>query len=60
MYQAINLYLEMLQEDNPVTRYILQNKNVPTSDLLPQLFNRFSNIGYGDRQYIELINKNRG
>lgn len=57
MYQAINLYLEMLEEENPVTKYIQQHTNVPTTELLPQLFRLFPNIGYGDLQYIELINK---
>ena len=57
MYQAINLYLEMLQEENPVTKYIQQHKNVPTTELIPQLFRLFPNIGYGDSQYIELIHR---
>ncbi|REB08125.1 AraC family transcriptional regulator [Sporosarcina sp. BI001-red] len=59
MYQAIKLYLEMLTENNPVTNYIARNKQLSQSELLKQLFEVFPMIGYGDTQYIELINKVR-
>ncbi|MGE7855369.1 AraC family transcriptional regulator [Bacillus sp. NPDC094064] len=57
MYQAVNLYLEMLKEDNDVIKFISENKNLSTQKLLTKLFHLFPTIGYGDFQYIELINK---
>lgn len=59
MYQAIDLYLEMLKENNVVVKYISKNRDLPTQELLKRLFNLFPTIGYGDLQYIELINKAR-
>lgn len=55
MYQAIALFLEMQTENNAVTKYILKNKHLPTSELLKRLFEVFPAVGYGDTQYIELI-----
>ncbi|MGU3440927.1 AraC family transcriptional regulator [Bacillus cereus] len=57
MYQAIDLYLEMLKEDNIVMKFISKNKDLSTQELLTKLFHLFPTIGYGDSQYIELINK---
>ncbi|MBD7984161.1 helix-turn-helix transcriptional regulator [Sporosarcina sp. Sa2YVA2] len=57
MYQAIDLFLELQKDNNPVTAYISKNKHLPQSQLLTQLFKLFPNVGYGDTQYIELINK---
>ncbi|MBJ7931417.1 AraC family transcriptional regulator [Bacillus toyonensis] len=57
MYQAIDLYLEMLKEDNAVMKFISKNKDLSTQELLTKLFHLFPAIGYGDSQYIELINK---
>ncbi len=59
MYQAIEIYLDMLKEDNAVVKYIAKNKDEPTMELVNRLFTRFPTIGYGDTQYIELIHKNR-
>ncbi|SES31354.1 hypothetical protein SAMN05518872_107279 [Psychrobacillus sp. OK032] len=59
MYQAINIYLDMLKENNAVVRYISKNNDLPTSELINKLFELFPTIGYGDSQYIELINKAR-
>lgn len=59
LYQAINIYLDMLNEDNPVVKYINKNKALSTKEIINRLFERFPTIGYGDLQYIELINKNR-
>ena len=59
MYQAIDIYLDMLKENNAVVRYISKNKDLPTSELINRLFDLFPTIGYGDSQYIELINKTR-
>ncbi|HGH7177265.1 TPA: helix-turn-helix domain-containing protein [Bacillus wiedmannii] len=57
MYQAIDLYLNMLKEDNIVVKFISKNKDLSTQELLTKLFRLFPTIGYGDSQYIELINK---
>ncbi|PEO65431.1 AraC family transcriptional regulator [Bacillus wiedmannii] len=57
MYQAIDLYLEMLKQDNTVMKFISKNKGLSNQELLIKLFQLFPTIGYGDSQYIELINK---
>lgn len=57
MYQSIDLFLEMLTEDNAVMKFISKNKDLSTRELLIKLFHLFPAIGYGDSQYIELINK---
>ncbi|MDC7975317.1 MULTISPECIES: AraC family transcriptional regulator [Bacillus] len=57
MYQAIDLYLEMLKEDNIVMKFISKNQDLSNHELLIKLFQLFPKIGYGDSQYIELINK---
>lgn len=57
MYQAIDLYLNMLKEDNIVVKFISKNQDLSTQELLTKLFQLFPTIGYGDSQYIELINK---
>ncbi|MBB4824778.1 AraC-like DNA-binding protein [Sporosarcina luteola] len=57
LYQASVLYLEMQKEKNEVTQYISKNMHLPQEELLRRLFEIFPMIGYGDTQYIELINK---
>ncbi len=59
MYQTIDLYLEMLKEDNAAMKFISKNKDLSTQELLTKLFHLFPTIGYGDTQYIELIYKIR-
>ncbi|MFQ3544683.1 AraC family transcriptional regulator [Halobacillus rhizosphaerae] len=59
MYQAIDLYLMMLNDENPVTKYIKKNRNLSTAELLTNLFALFPTIGYGDLQYKKLIRKNK-
>lgn len=57
MYQAIELFLEMQTENNAVIKYISANKHLSTSELLKRLFKIFPTVGYGDLQYLELIDK---
>ena len=57
MYQAIDIFLDMLKENNEVVKYISKNKDLSTAELVNRLFDLFPTIGYGDSQYIELINK---
>jgi hypothetical protein len=59
MDHAISIYLDMLKEDNAVVKYIKMNKDVPTSELMKRLFALFPTVGYGDLQYLELINRTR-
>jgi AraC-like DNA-binding protein len=59
MYQAIDIYLDMLKEDNAIVKYIKKNKDLSTSELIKRLFALFPTVGYGDLQYIELINRTR-
>lgn len=49
----------MLKENNAVIKYISKNKDLSTSELIKRLFDLFPTIGYGDSQYIELINKTK-
>ncbi|MBS4218417.1 helix-turn-helix transcriptional regulator [Bacillus sp. FJAT-49711] len=57
MFQAIELFLDMQTENNAVIRYISKNKHLPAPELLKRLFEVFPTVGYGDSQYLELINK---
>ncbi|MEG0472801.1 MAG: AraC family transcriptional regulator [Solibacillus sp.] len=57
LHQAIHWFLEMQKENNEVIKYIRNNVHVPTLELVTQLFNLFPILGYGDTQYMELINK---
>ncbi|MBS4207322.1 AraC family transcriptional regulator [Bacillus sp. FJAT-50079] len=59
MDQAIDIYLDMLKENNEVVKYISENKDLPTTGLVNRLFQLFPAIGYGDSQYIEIINKTK-
>lgn len=55
--QAIDLYLEMGQPENRVTRYIREHRHLKPNELLRKLFSEFDYIGYGDTQYLELIQR---
>lgn len=57
MDRAIDLMLEMQLSDNRVTRYISEHKDVSTDELLQQLFVEFREVGYGDVQYLKLMNR---
>ena len=59
MHQAIDIFLEMLKENNEVVKYISKNKDLSTAELVNRLFDLFPTIGYGDSQYIEIINKTK-
>ncbi|MFC7680175.1 AraC family transcriptional regulator [Paenibacillus sp. GCM10028914] len=55
MYQGITMYLEWLQKDNDITRYIRDHQNQPEHELIQSLLHLFPHYGLGDTQYIELI-----
>ncbi|GAA0378414.1 helix-turn-helix domain-containing protein [Bacillus horti] len=57
MHQAIELFLEMQKEDNIVTRYIQKNNHLPRAEMLKRLIEAFPAVGYGDTQYLNLIDK---
>ncbi|MDN4608239.1 helix-turn-helix domain-containing protein [Sporosarcina highlanderae] len=57
LHQAIDWYLAMQKEDNPVTRFIKQNRQLPDGELLRKLMDTFPMIGYGDLQYMEWMGK---
>lgn len=59
MYQAIELHLSMLAEENSVTKYIKNHAHLSQSELVKQLMTVFSTLGYGDLQYIEIIRQVR-
>jgi hypothetical protein len=59
MEQAVNIYLNMLNEDNAIVQYIKKNNDLSTPELVQRLFSQFPTVGYGDSQYIELINRTR-
>ncbi|MEC0092091.1 AraC family transcriptional regulator [Paenibacillus macquariensis] len=55
MYQGIKLYLEFLQKDNEITRYIQTHHNLPDHEIVRNLLHLFPHFGLGDTQYLELI-----
>ena len=55
--EGIKLYLEFSKNENEITTYIKKHKNDDIDTLLHNLFNRFSNYGLGDTQYINIINQ---
>jgi hypothetical protein len=59
MCEAIDIYLEMLNDDNAIVKYIKENNDLSTAELIERLFDVFPKAGYGDLQYKELINRNR-
>ncbi|SOC43234.1 hypothetical protein SAMN05877842_11533 [Ureibacillus acetophenoni] len=59
MYQAVELYLSMQTEPNDVTKFIKNNEHLSTGELVKQLITLFPTLGYGDLQYIEIINEVR-
>lgn len=59
MNRAIDIYLDMLKEDNVIVTYIKRNKELSTTALVNKLMTLFPSVGYGDSQYIDLINKTR-
>lgn len=57
MYQGIQLFFSYLIEENEITTYIKKHLNLSQNDLLKQLFSLFPHYGFGDRQYIKIIEK---
>lgn len=57
MHQAVDWYLTMQKTENPVTRFIKQNRHLTRKEVLQKLMAHFQMIGYGDLQYIELLDR---
>jgi AraC-like DNA-binding protein len=59
MYQAIELHLSMLDEESSLKKYIKNHSKLSESELVKQLMTVFSTLGYGDLQYMEIIQQVR-
>lgn len=57
MRQGIARYLEVLNDDNEITRYIKSWSDIAPDVLLGRLFQRFPHYGLGDVQYKQMIAK---
>lgn len=55
LYQAIQLFIELKEENNRITKYIKQHPQLTSDALVRKLLQLFPEIGYGDTQYIEII-----
>jgi len=55
MYQGIKLYLELLQNDNEITKYIQAHQHLSQNEIVRNLLHLFPQYGLGDTQYFALI-----
>ncbi len=55
MYQGIKLYLELLQNDNEITKYIQAHQHLSQNEIVRNLLHLFPQYGLGDSQYFALI-----
>ncbi|WP_422124643.1 hypothetical protein DHX103_07435 [Planococcus sp. X10-3] len=60
MQQAVELQLNMFAEENSVTQYIENHASLSAAELVKQLMTQFPELGYGDTQYMEIIEQARG
>ncbi|MGE7693814.1 hypothetical protein ACQKNC_06800 [Lysinibacillus sp. NPDC094177] len=56
MYQGIKLYLELLNNDNDIIKYIQTHQNQSQNEIVQNLLHLFPQYGLGDSQYLALIN----
>lgn len=59
MHQAVELQLKMFTEENSVTRSIKEHAHLPEIELVKHLMAQFPELGYGDTQYLEIIERVR-
>lgn len=59
LYQGISLYLDLHQDENELTRYILSHPKESKEEVMQSMLKLFQRYGLGDRQYLELIEKVR-
>lgn len=55
MYQAVSLYLNYLNKDSEINRYIIEHINKSENELIGELLKKFPRYGLGDLQYRMLI-----
>ncbi|MFJ6208652.1 helix-turn-helix transcriptional regulator [Lysinibacillus sp. NPDC092081] len=55
LYQGIKLYLELLQNDNEITKYIQTHQHLSQNEIVRNLLHLFPQYGLGDTQYLALI-----
>lgn len=55
MYQGIKLYLELLNNDNEITKYIQTHQHLSHDEIVQNLLYLFPQYGLGDSQYLALI-----
>ncbi len=53
--QGVTLYLEYLKEDSDLMLYIRKHQNLTEKELMLALLEKFTDLGLGDTQYIEII-----
>ncbi len=59
LQRGIQLYLQYLNHDSELMKYIHEHQDLPEEELVVLLLNNFKEYGIGDTQYIELIRENR-
>ncbi|MGM9986008.1 MAG: DUF1835 domain-containing protein [Bacillaceae bacterium] len=57
LQKGINLYVQLLNEDNEIVRYIHKHKEKETKELVRELLQQFPKYGLGDTQYIQFIER---
>jgi hypothetical protein len=53
--KGIELYINYLNKDSDLMRYIEMNRKLPEKELMIELIDKFRNYGLGDTQYLEII-----
>ncbi|WP_453996331.1 AraC family transcriptional regulator [Bacillus nitroreducens] len=57
--RGIKLYLSYQNEESDLMLFIKKHKDVPTRELVQLLISNFKHYGFGDTQYVEIINSCR-
>lgn len=59
MKEAVDLYFELQSEENPVIQFIKTYPHVDKNELTKKLLTNFKEVGYGDTQYLKMIDEVR-
>ena len=57
--KAVDLYFELQSEENPVIQFIKTYPHVDKNELTKKLLTNFKEVGYGDTQYLKMIEEVR-
>ena len=57
---GIELYLNYLQKDSDLIRFIKKHQDISEEELMIKLMVEFQHYGLGDTQYLEIIKSYRG